>query len=358
MKKTKILKKVLISILAILVVAILCILLMFKNEIATINSIEKIDDYSLHMMEISTDYGLDELIEQGGVENDGELVSFVIDRVLKGLPVEINVPDFGCTTFQAQTQEGDWIFARNYDLSYVPSMIVVSEPENGYKSVSVANMAVLGYTTPDAPNSLMQKVMSLASPYLPMDGINEMGLSIGVLLIKDEATHQNASELDLTTTTAIRYVLDKAKNVDEAIALFESFDMHSSANASYHFQLADAQGNSAIIEYIGEELSVIKKGGETPMALTNFIVSEDNYGFGKGHDRYEIVIDTLEGTNSIMSVEEAMNLLEAVSQDTYDEVEDTGSSTQWSVVYNNNDLSMDICVGGDFETVYSFNFFE
>ncbi len=356
MKKT--LKRILISLLVIVVVAVSGVLLVFKNEIKTINSIERIDDYSLHLMTVSSDYGLDELIEQGGVESDSELVSFVIDKVLKGLPVEINVPDFGCSTFQAQNEENEWIFARNYDLGYVPSMIVVCEPENGYKSVSIANMDVLGYNTPDAPNSLMQKVMALASPYLPMDGINEMGLSIGVLLIRDEATHQDYSDLDLTTTTAIRYVLDKAKDVDEAIALFESFDMHSSSNAAYHFQIADAQGDSAIIEYIGDEISVIKKGGETPMALTNFIVSEANYGFGKGHDRYEIIINALEESNGIMSEEEAMDVLESVSQYTYDPQTETGSTTQWSVVYNNTDLSMDISVGGDFETIYEYNFFE
>ncbi len=356
MKKT--IKIVLISLLAIVVIAVAGVLFLFSKEIATINSIEKIDDYSLHMMTVSSDYGLDELVEQGGVENDNELVDFVIDRVLKGLPVELNVPDFGCSTIQAQSEEGEWLFGRNFDLSYVPSMIVVCEPEGGYKSVSVANMAVLGYTTPDAPNSIVQEVMSLAAPYLPMDGMNEMGLSIGVLLIQDEATHQDDSELDLTTTTAIRYVLDKAKNVDEAIELFKSFDMHSSANASYHFQLADAQGNSAIIEYLGNEISIIEKGGETPMALTNFLVSEENYGFGHGHDRYDILIDALEETNGIMSQEQVMDVLEAVSQDSYNPQDDTGSSTQWSVVYNNTTLSIDICVGGDFETVYSFNVFE
>ena len=59
--------------------------------------------------------------------------------------------------------------------------------------------------------------MTLAAPYAPLDGMNEKGLAVGVLLIDTKPTNQNTKKVDITTTTAIRLMLDKAKNVDEAL---------------------------------------------------------------------------------------------------------------------------------------------
>ena len=83
-------------------------------------------------------------------------------------------------------------------------------------------------------------MVTLAAPYAPLDGMNEKGLAVGVLLIDTTPTNQNTKKVDITTTTAIRMMLDKAKNVDEALALLSSYDMHSSANSCYHFQICDA----------------------------------------------------------------------------------------------------------------------
>ena len=355
----KVVKRSLIGLAGIGILTVGGIYLTFGQDIKSINSIELVDEYGLYKMEIHGDYGLDKLIEQGGASTDQELVEFNIDHILKGLPVNFDVPDFGCSTFQAVTKEGDFLMGRNYDLDYAPGMIVITEPDNGYKSVSVANIAVLGYGEDKLPTNFANSFMNLAAPYLPMDGMNEKGLSIGVLLIRDDITKQETDKVDMTTTAMIRYVLDKAATVEEAVKLFESVDMHSSANASYHFQLADETGDSALIEYVNSELHVTRKGQtDKPMALTNFIVADANYGFGHGHDRYDVVTDALEASNSVLSEEEAMSVLQSVSVKNYDEQTQTGSDTQWSVVYNNTDLTFDIVAGGNFEVVHSFAPFE
>lgn len=351
------LKKVGVGILG--VTTLLCgtVVYIFRDDIRTIQSVEMIDEYGLYYMEYYSDYGLDKLIAQGGAENDVAIVEFTIKQVLKGLPVEFEVPDFGCTTFQVQNAEGDWLMGRNYDLDYVPSMIIKTTPENGYSSIAVGNMSILMYDEVNRPTNFANSVITLASPYIVMDGLNEMGLSIAVLMIEDEATFQTGNPLSMTTTSAIRYILDKAKDVDEAISLLENMNMRASSNTSYHYQIADSSGNSAIIEYIDHELSVIRKG-EQPMLLTNFLVSEEKYGFGKGHDRYDLVLEELERTEGIMESADAMKVLEMVENRSYDPVTGDGSDTQWSVVYNNSDLTLDICVGGQFDTVYSFSLFD
>ena len=288
----KILKYTLITLVSLVLVLLVSFFALFNSELKTINNIEQHDDYGFYETTVYSNYALDDLINDGGASTDGELTNYLIQKILKGIPINFNIPDFGCSTFIATTPDGEILFGRNYDLDPVPSMLVRTNPENGYKSISIANASIIGMQPNMDKLPLMSKVMSLAVPYAIMDGMNEKGLSIGVLLIKDTPTNQISDKPDITTTSMIRLVLDKAANVEEAIAIFEAFDMHASAGADYHFQIADASGNSAIIEYIDNEISIIRKDDQ-PMALTNFIVSEANYGFGKGQDRYEILIDTL-----------------------------------------------------------------
>lgn len=353
----KVLKRVLITIVVALLVLGIGFYALFNKEISTINSIKKIDDYGFYEINVTSDYGLDGLVESGGAKNDGELVQYVVKTLMKGLPVNITIPDFGCSTFQAKTPEGDWIFGRNYDLDPIPGMIVRTKPENGYQSIAIANISVLGYTLEKGPDSFFSGLTSLAAPYAMMDGMNEKGLSIGVLLIKDTPTDQNTEKVDLTTTSAMRLVLDKAANVDEAITIFENLDMHASANASYHFQIADAEGNSAVIEYIDNKINVIRKNEGEIQALTNFLISEEKYNFGKGQDRYEILIDTLTEKNETLTEVEAMSLLEAVSQNKVSEDGEI-TATQWSVVYNNTKKTLDVVVAGKFDKVYSYSLFD
>ncbi len=348
-------KKILIGLLCIIVLLVASFTYVFRKDIKTINSITKLDDYGLYYMDYYSDYGLEELIANGGANNDTEIVEFVVDKILKGIPLNFEIPDFGCTTFQVQNSEDDFLFARNYDLAYVPSMIIKTEPENGYDSIAVANISIMGYDREFQPKNFISSIMSLATPYTVMDGMNEKGFSIAVLIVKDEPTNQIGKDISLTTTAAIRYMLDNAASVQEAIELFDTFNMKASANTAYHFQIADATGDSAIIEYIDNEINVIRKG-EKPMVLTNFFISDEKYGIGKGQDRYDIVIDSLKQSDGVMEMDEAMDVLKDASKNIeFAATDDEIFATQWSAVYNNTDLTMDICVGGQFDKVYSFN---
>ncbi len=332
----KMIKRLVIVLAALILAAVIAVMALFGREIQTIRSIRQVDEAGMLMIDVTADYGLSELVASGGVSSDSELVSFVVRHLLKGIPLQFNIPDFGCSTFQARTAEGEWLFGRNYDLNDIPGMIVRTDPQDGYASISIANISVLGYDDEHLPDSFLSGIISLAAPYVLMDGMNEMGFSIGVLLIRDvEPTHQDQGGLDMTTTAAMRWLLDQAADVDEAIAMLESMDMHASANASYHFQMADAKGNSAVVEYVDNELRVIRKQPQQQQMLTNFLISEDVYGFGTGQDRYAILQQTLEENEGILSEQQAMDLLQAVSQDKISEKTGTRSATQWSVVYNN-----------------------
>ena len=218
---------------------------------------------------------------------------------------------------------------RNFDLTYSPALVVETAPDNGYRSISTVNLAFLGFGEDKLPDTWKQKLITLAAPYAPLDGINEKGLAVAVLRIADEPTDQDTGKTDITTTTAIRLMLDKAATVDEAVSLLEQYDMHSSAGSCYHFQLADAAGNSAVVEYIDNEFVVLKADEGYQMA-TNFLLSDKKFNFGTGQDRYGILESSLNRGCGVVKDEQAgMDLLQAASKDWH--VSETVSYTHLDV---------------------------
>ena len=174
----------------------------------------------------------------------------------------------------------------------------------------------------------MDAVKTLAALYAPLDGMNEAGLAVSVNMIQDSAAiEQNTDKPDITTTTAIRLLLDQAGNVDEALELLGQYDLHGSMGMMVHFAIADSTGRSVAVEYVDNEMIVI----ETPV-LTNFYLAEgEKQGIGtqQSHERYDILLNQLEETPQ-MGMEDVRDALDSVSKDNFGEFE----STEWSIVMN------------------------
>lgn len=328
------------------------VLVMFGGELKTLGTIEKNDDYPLYTMDYAADYGLDEFLEQGGASNDAELIDFVVSRLLKGLPIQIELPDLACSTFNAETPEGEALFGRNFDLEFSPGMMVRTTPKDGYASISMVNLAFIGYGEDKLPEDFASSIVSLAAPFAPLDGVNEKGLAVGVLLIDTEATHQETERVDITTTTAIRLMLDRCATVDEAVDLLSQYDMHASGNRCYHFQIADASGDSVVVEYIDNEMRLVEPGEEGYQAATNFLLTPGDYDFGGGQDRYETVMSALDAAGGVMTEQAAMDTLQSVSREV--KIRDNGEvfQTQWSVVYNLDRASATVCMGGKYDELH------
>ena len=339
--------------LALILVALGVAGFLFRNEIASLASLTARDDH-FYTMDFHGDYGLKELMETG-VGSDQELTGFVVKKLMKGLPVTIDTPDLGCSTFHAKTPEGDMIFGRNFDNMDADYALVHTKPSDGYESLSMVNLSYVSYV----PGKLSGEVMALAAPYIPMDGINEKGLSIGVLQLYTEETAQDQGKKDITTSLAIRLVLDTCATVEEAIEAFSSYDMHSSAGGAYHFQLADASGDSATIEYIEQEMRVFRNENAST-CTTNFILSDPAYETpDSGQDRFAILRTTLdekesEGNISILTEEEGMALLESVKQVDHD-VHGDIMNTLWSALYNNTDRTLTLAVGMNYDQLFHFD---
>ena len=179
----KALKITLISLLALILILFFGFIVLFFGEIRTLFTLNKINDHPFYEMTYHCDYALDEFLDKGGASTDGELVSFLKGKILKGANFEVN-PSGACSTFIAATSNGDNLFARNFD--YIPSigLILKTKPKNGYKSISVVNLNHLGLNEEKLPNSsLMNRFITLAAPYAPLEGMNEKCVDVAVLII-------------------------------------------------------------------------------------------------------------------------------------------------------------------------------
>ncbi len=351
-KAKKIVKGAVIALVVLVIAAVVVFWAMFRGELKTLGTIAREGDAPLFTMTYCGDYGFDEFLAQGGAESDSEVQDFVIRRMLKGLPFTFELPELGCSTLSVANAEGDgYLFGRNFDLYYSPALMVKTTPKDGYASLSMVNLAFIGYGEDKLPTSMLNSVTTLAAPYAPLDGMNEKGVCIGVLLIDTDETNQDNGLPDLTTTTAIRLVLDKATTVDEAIALLEEYDMHSSAGSCYHFQIADATGRAVVVEYIDNEMSVVESH-----YATNFLLTPGDYDFGSGQDRFAVLEEAYGTSGGVMTSGEVMDALESVSQDKRAEGKD--SWTQWSVVYDTENLTATVCYGMDYETSYTYSLAE
>lgn len=350
MKRTsiKIIKGAAAAVIALALLAAAAVWALFGAELRTLGTVTRQGGAALFTMTYHGDYGFDAFLAQGGAESDKEVQDYVIRRLLKGLPFTFELPDLGCSTIAVENAAGDGLlFGRNFDLYDSPAMLVKTTPKDGYASLSMVNLAFIGYSADKLPVAMADRVTTLAAPYAPLDGMNEKGLCIGVLLIDTDRTDQDRGLPDITTSTAIRLVLDKAATVEEATALLREYDMHSSAGSCYHFQIADAAGRAVVVEYIGDEMSVV----ESPYA-TNFLLTPGDYAFGSGQDRFALLEEAHRDAGGAMTKEGVMDVLQRVSQDQRPEKD---VSTQWSVVYDTERLTATVCYGMDYATVYEFS---
>lgn len=304
---------------------------------------EKQLESGLYTVYYGGEYGLDAFLEQGGASSDAQVVQFLTGYYGSQLP-GVKTSGFGCSTLSVPSTEGGALFGRNFDWARCNALIVESAPKTGYKSISTVNLDFLGGYLQSFP----VKARTLAALYAPLDGMNEKGLCVAVLMIQDSADiEQESGKPDLTTTTAVRLLLDKAGSVEEAVNLLEQYDLHASMDMMVHIALSDAAGNSVVVEYVNNEMTVT----ETPV-VTNFYLSEGQkkgVGTAQSHKRYE-ALEKLAEENPEMTMEQLRDAMDSVSKDNYDEFE----STEWTVIYNQSTGEVRYYHRENYEKSYTF----
>lgn len=345
-KKLKVWQVILIVVACVIVLSLCAIAflmykasIMFSPQIEATKTVERIND-RLYILEYNGDYGFDEFLENGGASDSDQLASYIAKFLSHGFYTpKINMEEntYGCSTLCVKNEEGQVLTGRNYDWEQCTGIIIHTKPENGYESVSTACVNFLGFGDDFEPDDgFLNKMLSIAAIYIPLDGMNEKGLMIADLIAGDDVeTHQKTDKPDITTTTAIRLILDKAANVDEAIALLSNYDMNSDIGAAHHYFISDAQGKSVVVEYIDGEMVVT----DTDVLTNHYLSDCEKKGTGseQSHDRFDKLKNILSENNSILSQEDVRDALKSVCQGSYN---DEYEVTQWSVVYMHDTLEM------------------
>lgn len=79
---------------------------MFGNQIVAALSIETLEE-DFYSMEYKGDYGFDDLLENGGVSNDAELIKHIVDKLYHNIGnVAVGESPFGCSGMRATMDDG------------------------------------------------------------------------------------------------------------------------------------------------------------------------------------------------------------------------------------------------------------
>lgn len=298
-----------------------------NEKIVPVTEITELED-GLSVVRYEGDYGFGGFLEQGGAESDEGVVEYLSSQLMSNIPeLLFGGNPFGCSTLSVKNADGRNLFGRNFDWNTCNALIISSRPDNGYASVSTVNMDFIQAGGLDI-SRLPDTAQAIIGLYAPLDGMNEKGLAVSVNMIEDSDTiAQDTEKPDITTTTAIRLLLDQAADVEEALELLSQYDFHASMGMMVHLALSDAEGNSVVVEYVNNEMIVT----ETPV-VTNFYLSEgekNGIGTSQSHERFDILSHALEEQDS-MTETDVRDALDSVSKDNFGEFE----STEWSIVMN------------------------
>lgn len=339
------------------------------------------DKGRIYEMNYTVDYKLDEALN-AGIVGTTSLTRFVVTHLFDSIPSAKSVSlsyDAGCSAFACPDgTSGNFLMGRNFDFNHrdpdtkervmIPLIAVHTAPAGGKKSVSFVDGQFVKYESGFYTKKGNDLSMLMALPYLLLDGINEDGFAVSVLKLDGLPTAQSDSpNKRIFTTVAMRMLLDRASTVKEAKEMLKDYSMYMDTDsASYHFFMADAKGDFAIVEYTNpdtqlnpnrlEELS----GADTLRCVTNFYVSPNMYATPHGmrhslhgKERYDSLRAGLLRHNYKMTPEEALGLLKVVAQGP-DGYQGSTGFTQWSEVFNLSKKTVSMSILREWDKTFHF----
>lgn len=292
---------------------------MSASEAATLSSMEKIDDFPLYTMDYQAAY------DQGFVSDlSGEIRVF-------------SPPTWACSLFAAMGNPEEMFFGRNFDWDFSPALLLFTNPPDGYASVSMVDIAYLGFDGERAFGltdlSLSERSRLLDAPYLPFDGMNEAGLAVGMAAVPPGRMENDLAKETIGSLMVIRKILDQAATVEEAVIILDSINIDM-GDVPIHYLVADKSGKSVLVEFSWGEMMVIPNSDSWQLA-TNFLISETQDEPEKQCWRYALISERLREINGGLTPNQAMDLLEEVAQE----------GTQWSIVYGFSTGEIQVVMG-------------
>ncbi len=306
-----------------------------QAEIDSLNSLQKVDDHPLYVMQYQGPHREAAFVAPGANEYQRSNFEF-----------ENPTPLWACSLFTALANAQGGIYGRNFDWDFSPALLLFTDPPDGYASVSMVDLAYFF----DAPavTQLMDLDLNglnplLNAPSMPFDGLNEKGLAIGMAAVPESPTPSDPNNKSVGSLAVIRMILDHAASVEEALTIISGVNILWHGGPQLHYLIADASGTSALVEFVDGEMVVLYNTNPWHQA-TNFLLSNISGSADGICHRYDVLSERLEEEQGNLSHEEAMELLADVSQ----------SSTQWSVLYQLHTGQISLAMGRHYSEIHTF----
>ncbi|MHC4143350.1 MAG: LamG-like jellyroll fold domain-containing protein [Planctomycetota bacterium] len=305
------------------------------NDLRSLATIRKADDFPLYVMRYYGDYGFKDTQTGRGFKG-----------VWKWVYEKLRPQNAGpmCTCFSAMNKQTDRIFGRNYDWQNTKAaLLLFTDPPDKYASVSMVDITY--FTFDPIETSLLDYLVLIGAPYMPFDGMNECGVTVATLQVPHADGGNDPNKESLGILCLVRQILDHASSVNEAIEFVEKHNVVFTYGPKVHLLISDASGNSAIIEFL-EGTPTVTRSTEPFQTCTNFIVSGKSIEQSLDScQRYNTAYTTLQEVQGYVNNEQAMDLLKNVSQ----------NSTTWSAVYNQSTGRIRLAMGKDYEHINEFS---
>ncbi len=294
-----------------------------RDEVATLNSLEQVDAYPLYLMRYYGPY----------------------TRTAVTAWNASPTTTWACSLFAALGDADHLLYGRNFDWYYSPAVLLFTDPPDGYASVSMVDIAYLGFdgdratALNDLP--LIERQSLLRAPFWPFDGMNERGLVVGVAAVPAGNMRPDPAKETIGSLGVVREMLDHAADVDEAVAMIGRYNVDMGGGPPLHYLLADRSGQAVLVEFYQGEMVVISNGTAWHLA-TNFLRTSVERDAEGQCWRYNTLRQRLAQAQGRFTVPKAVDLLEEVSQD----------STQWSVVYGISTGEVHVAMGRAYQDLH------
>ena len=297
------------------------------NQVATLSSLEQVEEYPLYLMRYHADYE---------------------PKVVGRRPDGARAPAWACSLFAALGDGEDRLYGRNFDWKFSPALLLFTDPPDGFASVSMVDIGYFGFDDQEVRDLLSQPLDELLpllqAPHWPFDGMNEHGLAVGMAAVPKGHLPADQDKPTIGSLGIIREILDRARDVDQALALFAAYQVDMEGGPDLHYLLADRSGRSVLVEFFQGE--IVLTPNEQPWHLaTNFITASLPAASQPGCWRYNEIDAALSQEEGRLDPDGAMDLLSSVSQ----------RITQWSVVYGLSTGQIQVSMGRRYESPHVFH---
>src|ERR1051325_10353413 len=235
-----------------------------------------------------------------------------------------------CTNFCTR---GEGLFGRNYDFDIGSGMVIVNKRGLSKRSLS-----------PNHPAQWFAQYASITFNQfgrdIPMDGMNERGLVVALAWLDGTQYPAADARPELNEVEWIQYQLDTAASVDDVLARSQRVRIVPVVSP-LHYLVADRDGNTAAIEFLGGQL-VVHRNPESPVLANDTYAASAAYlerlrrehatpQSAESLDRFARAAIMLGEPAGGDAVARAFDILDAVAE----------SNTRWSIVYDQRLLAVE-----------------